>query len=112
MMLTGFLYIQLGLILLSLISKRHRDDVFPRLSTLSAWQIRTLKLIGYLCLFTSLMIYQKSAGLTLGLVYLSAWITLAALMQSLLLSYCPRWNRVLIPLLVIAVPASTYFNWA
>ena len=90
MMISSFSLCLLGLCLLSLATKRHRKNALPNFKKLSLLQTRTLKCVGFSCLFAATLVLASAKGLSLGLVYLAAWVTLAALAQALLLSYQPR----------------------
>jgi len=90
MMISSFSLCLLGLCLLSLASKRHRKNALPNFKRLSLLQTRVLKCFGFACLIASALVLAGAKGPSLGLVYLAAWVTLAALAQALLLSYQPR----------------------
>jgi len=90
MMISSFSLCLLGLCLLSLATKRNRKNALPNFKKLTTLQTRILKCVGFACLITSALVLAAAKGLSLGLVYLGAWVTLAALAQALLLSYRPR----------------------
>jgi len=89
-MITSFSLCLLGLCLLSLATKRNRKNALPNFKRLTTLQTRALKCVGFACLLASTFVLTAAKGLSLGLVYLAAWVTLAALAQALLLSYQPR----------------------
>jgi len=90
MMISSFSLCLLGLCLLSLATKRNRKNALPNFIKLSLLQTRALKCFGFACLIATALVLAGAKGLSLGLVYLAAWVTLAALTQALLLSYQPR----------------------
>lgn len=97
MMLSATVIIFLSLAALSLLQKKHRRLVMPNHELLSPMRTRCLQLLGLngLCVGAAILIDDKGAAL--GWVYWFSALTIAAFSQALLLSYQPRWLRVILP---------------
>lgn len=114
-MVIGFIFTAFGIVILSLVSKRHRSEALPHFTNLSVVQARCLRWLGFISVGTSLLLLYPDSGWGLGMVYVVAWVALVALVQSLVLSYRPRWVLWVLLLLVIlicAVPVASYWHWA
>ncbi len=99
-MLTGFCLSLLGLIALSLTRARHRREALAQRWNLSERYIKSLSLFGYAALISSAGVFVETFQWGLGLVYLAANLSAAALMIALLLSLRPL---LLTPLAVLTL---------
>jgi hypothetical protein len=89
-------------ILLSLSIKRHYVSAIGQTKIPYKYSAMLFRLCGFLCLTFSFLMFLDLYGLALGLVYLAATLTLASLIQTLLLSYLDHWiNKILLVLILI-----------
>lgn len=88
--LLAFLLILLGFGLLAVSMPRHYRDIRPGRAAPSVALSRLYCLAGFFMLSVVCVWYSQSHGLALGLVYWTGQLTLAALLLSILLSYCPQ----------------------
>lgn len=91
MLLLGFNLTLIGLMILSFSIHRHRIQALPSYKELSRFQLLIIKSLGATCLAAAIAAAISLKGYGAGLVYFFAWISLAALAHSLLLSYRPKW---------------------
>lgn len=80
-----------GFLALSLAMKRHYSQVLSPKKAPSKAQVIIFRLLGSICLIISAGICLNIHGVGIGLVLWTGMLTLAALMQSLLLTYKPQW---------------------
>lgn len=91
-----------GFVALSLAMKRHFSQLQPRGKKLSPQQVVVFRIVGYLCLLLAGVLCIMAQGVAVGLVLWIGIVTVAALLQSLLLTYRPK-KVMMISLLTLAV---------
>lgn len=89
----GFVFIFTGFFALSLAMKRHYQQIWPHRNQPGRNQIIFLQITGYTCLLVAGIVCMASQGIAVGLVFWTGLLTLAALLQSLLLSYWLQWVK-------------------
>jgi len=94
MMVLGFALSLLGCVLLSLSMKRHYAQV-TKDGRLSKRVSIVLRMLACLCLFACGVVCIQRYGVGIGLVWCWGLLTLAALLQTLLLAYRSQWLRAL-----------------
>ncbi|PCJ31309.1 MAG: iron transporter [Gammaproteobacteria bacterium] len=98
-MMLSLLLIFISFIALSLTLKRHYAIIFPRRKMLSNAVYQLIRLAGFSGLLIAAYLCTLSYGVSVGLVYWTGLLTVAAVTQSLLLTYKPRW---LLPSLLLS----------
>ncbi len=91
MIALSFMLVFMGFIALSLAMKRHFLQICPQIKKCPEWQVTTFRVIGCICLVSACLLCVISQGLAVGLVYWTGLLTIAALVQTLLLAYRPQW---------------------
>ncbi len=91
MIALSFMLVFIGFIALSFAMKRHFLQLCPQSKKRPEWQVITFRIIGCICLILACMLCVVSQGIAVGLVYWTGLLTIAALVQTLLLSYRPQW---------------------
>ena len=91
MMIISFLFIFTGFIALSLSMKRHFKQCSPQRRMPSLKLLFVFRLAGYISLIISMSLCMIAQDLGLGLVLWFGLLTIAALLQLLLLTYKPQW---------------------
>lgn len=91
MILLAFTLTFIGFLALSLSMKRHFLQYRPQHINTSLPPIFLFRIIGYLLLIFAATLCMVDQGVAVGLVFWVGLITLAALLQSLLLTYRPQW---------------------
>jgi len=95
MILLSFALLFMGFAGLSLAMKRHYPQLQPIMEKNSQQRskqvIIAIRLLAYSCLLTGLFFCINSQGISIGFVFWLGLLTLAALLQAMLLSYRPRW---------------------
>jgi len=74
-------------------------------------QIIIARIVGYSCLLAAGGLCIVSQGLSVGLVFWMGLITLAALLQSLLLTYRPQWVKTFGCVLAVIGISSSLVSW-
>ena len=91
----SFTLLFIGFAGLSLTMNRHYSQLQPltakNSSPRSKQLILAIRAMAYACLAAGLVFCINSQGVSIGLVFWTGLLTLAALLQSLLLSYRPNW---------------------
>jgi hypothetical protein len=96
------LLVFMSCILLSLSIKRHYFSTIAQTKFSSRYSTILFRFCGFLCLTFSFILLFNLHGLTLGLVYLAATLTISSLIQTLLLSYLTNWiNKIFLVLVLI-----------
>lgn len=110
MMIICFTLVFIGFVSLSLAMKRHLLQIQPWFlpikmqgSLASKKQIIIFSLVGYSTLISAGILSMAVNGVAIGLVYWTGLLTLATLLQSLLLTYRPQW---ILPLSLMSLPVS------
>jgi hypothetical protein len=91
MTLLSFTLTFTGLIALSLSMKRHFLQSQPRHIKPPSQLLFLFRIMGCLLLVFSVSLSMAQQGLAFGLVFWTGLVTLAALLQALLLTYRPSW---------------------
>ena len=100
MMLSAHIFMFIGLIAFSLSMKRHFKQCYPQRKIPSLKVLSLFRMSGYLSLFVSIYLCVIAQGVGLGLVVWFGAITIAGLLQVMLLAYKPQW---MIPTEVVAL---------
>lgn len=91
MIIISFSIVFMGFLLISLSMKRHYVQVFSKDAMLSNRQNRLLRFTGYAGLGIAGWLCIHDLGIGLGLVYWTGLLTVAAMIQALLLAYRRQW---------------------
>lgn len=102
MMFLGFSLAFVGFIALSLAMSRHFSQMRLWRKKRSKQEVLALQVMGYLCLLIAGAICMMNQGIAVGLVFWLGIATVAALLQSLLLTYRPK-QAIIIGLATLAL---------
>ncbi len=91
MIIISFSIIFMGFLLISLSMKQHYLQTFSQYTMLSKKQSMILRFIGYAFLSLAGWLCIHDLGLSLGLVYWTGLLTVASMIQALLLAYRRQW---------------------
>lgn len=91
MIITSFCLLFASFFSLSVSLKRHYLQLWPQKKNLSKRALIFFRALGYSALVGGATLCVLAEGLAVGLVLCMGLLTLAALLQSLLLTYCPQW---------------------
>ncbi len=89
-----------GMAALSLAMDRHYEQVSCRFCV-PRWHRIALRVLGVLLLFLSLWVCMAGAGVSVGAVTWTGWLTASALAVALCLTYAPRMVPVAAPLVAL-----------
>lgn len=107
-MLSACLLSTLGLVVLSLCKKRHRQVALPKYKKLPNSAVHGLLIVGFACLLASALAFVMVWGLALGSIYWLGWITATSMAQAMLLSFWPRWTLMVTAVLSVILSVSLW----